>query len=165
MKKAVVLISMLLVLVFAVNAVADTRMVVVNGKWWVEDDAGNRYPTTSKPLEWKTERFDPYFPVSVVQDQSKMCERCYGIPVDCLGLVCSAGANLRSEMTIKGTPVTKNGRQDIEDGTIADKVHGNVTVYVNFRCYDSTGEWYFVTCSDGSTGFIMAKRILLFPQD
>lgn len=165
MKKAVVLIIMLLVLMFAVNAVADTRMVVVNGKWWVEDDYGNLYPTTSKPLEWKTERFNPNFPMNVVQDQSYQCTLCNGIPVECLGLVCSAGANLRSTMKISGTPVTKNGRQDIEDSTIDKKIHGNETVYVHFRCYANTGEWYFVTDSEGISGFIMVKRILLFPQD
>lgn len=166
MKKAIVTLVLLALVLTMTCACADS-FAYQYGQWWVMDDDGYLHSTTSKPLDWKPERLDNNFPTKVVGDVSDICERLNGIELDCLGLVSTAGSNLRSTTSINGKlSYDKNWNQDYNDATIIRKLHASTTVYVNFKFYDSKGdEWYYVTCSDGVTGFLLAKRILVFPLD
>ena len=105
------------------------------------------------------------FPASVIQDVTSLCNQCYGTPVGCLGLTSKSGSNLRSVPTVDGNlSYDRNWHQDYKHATIIRKLHADVTVYINFKFYDANGdEWYCATCSDGLTGFLLARRILLFP--
>ena len=164
MKKAIAILMMMAVLFTATNVLADS-LCYAYGQWWVRDDAGYLHPTTSKPLEWKTERLNRNFPMNVVGDVSDLCRQYNGVTVNCLGLTSTAGSNLRSVPCIDGKlSYDRNWHQDYKHATIIRKLHADVTVYINFKFYDANGdEWYCATCSDGLTGFLLARRILLFP--
>ena len=83
------------------------------------DDDGYFHSTTSKPLDWKPERLDSNFLTKVVMDVSDICERLNGIELDCLGLVSTAGSNLRSTTSVNGKLLyDKNWNQDYNDATI-----------------------------------------------
>ena len=164
MKKIIAVLLMAVLLVMTTNVLADS-LCYRYGQWWVRDDDGYLHSTQSRPLEWKPEKINYNFPMSVVRDQSEACRQYNGIPLNCLGLTSTAGSNLRGTTSVNGKlSYDSNWRQDYNDPTIIKKLHGNVTVFVNFKFYSSNGdEWYHVTCSDGMSGLLLAKRILLFP--
>lgn len=165
MKKASIFLMILTILVLATNAVADSFWYK-GGKWWIIDRNGELHPTETKPLNWKPSYVDFNFPNSMITDQSVLCKQHNGMPVCCLGLTPTAGCNLRSTTSINGELIYKDGHQEYEDSTIKKKLHGNVTVYVHFRFFDeSDDEWYYATCADGTTGYLIASRILIYAID
>ena len=103
------------------------------------------------------------FPQDVIQDTSELCSQYNGTPVECLGLTGKAGCNLRSVPTIDGTlSYDKNRQQEYTHPSIVRKLHADITVYVYFSFINaSSDKWYYVTCADGQTGFVLAKRIIL----
>ena len=143
MKKTVALLTVLAVLMLALNiAVAES----------------------SSLLQWHPEVLDIHFPKAIVQDQQYVRDQWYGTDVNCLGLLCTGGANLRSYPTTESIVyIDQHGDQNTMHPTIIAKLTRNETVYVNFKCYCNGYEWYYVTRSDGYVGFVSAKRILLFP--
>ena len=166
MKKAVAILMVLVVLLSAASALGDGLWYQC-GRWWCVDNYGYLHSLQSRPLEWDRTMANRNFPASVIQDVTALCEQYYGTPVGCLGLTSKAGSNLRSVPTVDGNlSYGKNWRQEYNHQTIVRKLHADTTVYVYFSFYSANGdEWYYVTCADGQTGFLLAKRIALIPMN
>lgn len=140
MKKAAAILITLMVIMTAASGMA------CEGCSW-ED-----YRDT-EPLTWKTYLVSNNFPESVIRDVSALCQSYHGTQIECLGLTCNKGSNLRAVTNFRDS-----------GSSILRKLHANITVYVHFSFYDANGnEWYYVTCSDGLEGFLLASRILLIP--
>ncbi len=164
MKKVTAILMILALLTFSTNVLADGLWYQC-GQWWYVDSCGYLRPVESRPLEWDTQMVNHNFPTSVIQDMTSMCDQYYGTPVGKLGLTSKGGSNLRSFPCVNGYVICKNGRQEYTHSSIIRKLHADTTVYVYFSFYSSSGdEWYYVTCADGLTGFLLAKRIALIPM-
>lgn len=151
MKKVTAILIILVTMVFSVGALADTFFWYESFLWYSTDSAGHTEVHQSKPLAWKTYMVNHNFPESVIRDVSALCKQYYGSPVGWLGLLCTAGCNVRTQ-------------PNLGDSYKGFQLHGNTTVYVNFSFIDmSNNEWYYVTCLDGSCGFVRANRIQLIP--
>ena len=166
MKRAIAILMMLAVLMTATNVLADSTWFD-GWNWWVVDNQGFIHPIKSHPLQWKTDRLNRDFPTSVVKNTSKLRKQMNGEAMDCLGLVSTAGSNLRSKPNGAGHLIyDQNWDQDYVDGSIVRKLKADTTVYINFKVFDTNGkEWYYATCSDGQSGYLQGDRILLFPLE
>ena len=162
MKKAIAILMVLVALVTAMGAFAD-GLWYQNGQWWNIDRDGYLHPIENKLLTWDPSTVIGQFPSSVIRDVSTLCARLNGEPMGCLGLTSKAGSNLRSAPNIDGGLIyDKDGNQDYTHPSIVRKLHADTTVYVYFRFYAPNGdEWYYVTCTDGLEGYLLAKRIML----
>lgn len=162
MKKFAVMLMVLVALMMSVSAVAD-GLWYDGYQWWLVGVDGNLFEINTPPMSWDTCLANYQFPETVIRDRSDLCRRYNGTPVGCLGLVSNRGSNLRSKPTLDGsTYMTADGARDFNHATIIRKLHANTTVYVYFRFYDQSGkEWYYVTCSDGVEGMLVASRIML----
>ena len=161
MKQFVAMLIVLMALMISVNVVAD-GLWYDGYQWWVVGVDGNLFEIDTRPLSWNTYLTNYQFPEAVIRDRTDLCRGYNGTPVGCLGLVSDRGSNLRSRPTVDGSTSLKNGRRDYSHATIIRKLHANTTVYVYFRFYDDSGkEWYYVTCSDGQEGMLVASRIML----
>lgn len=162
MKKATAVLMILVVLAFSTNVLAD-GLWYQYGQWWCVDNYGYLHSLEYRPLEWDRTMANYNFPTSVIQDVTAMCEQYYGTPVGKLGLTSKSGSNLRSVPSVDGNlSYGRDGRQEYNHSSIVRKLHADTTVYVYFSFYSASGdEWYYVTCADGLTGFLLAKRIML----
>ena len=165
MKKIIAVLMILVVLASATNVLAD-GLWYEYGCWWCIDNNGALHSLESRPLIWDTYMTNYHFPQSVVRDVSSLCSQYNGVPVGSLGITSNAGSNLRSYPTVDGNlSYDCSGRQDYKHSSILRKIHVNTTVYVYFSFYDRSGDlWYYATCSDGLSGFLLAKRIMLVPM-
>ena len=107
---------------------------------------------------WDIRQINLHFPQSVIQDVSDMCSLYRGTEIGKLGLVCDQGSNFRSLPATNGYDTG----YDIEHPTIMVKLHKYETVYVYFSFYENGDEWYYAVLSDGTPGFLFAKRVMLY---
>lgn len=165
MKKVTAILMVVVMLSFVTNVFAG-GFWYGDGQWWYVDDNGELHEPQSRPLTWNVYLANYNFPENVITDVSDICEQYHGTPVGCFGLTPSAGSNLRSVPNIDGNLIYGKTGQEYNHQTIIRKLHGNVTVYINFRFYDGSGnEWYYATCSDGVMGLLLAKRIMLISAE
>lgn len=165
MKKIFAILTVLAVLMSAAGALGDGLWYGF-GQWWCVDNDGYLHSVESRPLQWDLTMATHNFPASVIQDVTSLCNQCYGTPVGCLGLTSKSGSNLRSVPTVDGNlSYDRNWHQEYTHPSIVRKLHADTTVYVYFSFFNASGdEWYYVTCADGQTGYLLAKRIALIPM-
>ncbi len=164
MKKTIAILMILSILTVSASAAASGFWYDGSG-WWYIDQAGQWTRLyRSKPLEWNTYLVNHHFPTSLMYDTSSLCDAYYGTPVGCLGLISDQGSNLRSYPTAEGTYMYLGGsRPSIVHNTIIRKLHADTTVYVYFSFWSGDRQWYYVSCADGTAGFLAASRVMLIP--
>ncbi len=164
MKKAIAFLMILATLMISASAMASGYWYDGHG-WWYINNYGNWTKLyQSEPMEWNTYLVNHNFPTSLMYDMSGMCDSYNGIPVGCLGLVSDKGSNLRSYPTTESTYMYLGGKHpSIVHNSIIRKLHADTTVYVYFSFWSGSDQWYYVTCADGTTGFLFASRIRLIP--
>lgn len=167
MKKALVsIISLLLVFMLLIPVAisennGDIYIIFIDGDWYtVDDTVDDKADNTGKEAKKKwigdiAPNYKDYllqrdFPASVIQDVSDLCYQHHGTPVGWLGLVSDKGLNLRS------TPRIGNGNKIVT-------LQAGVTVYVYFKFTEGAKEWYYVTMSNGTCGYVRSNFLKLFP--
>ncbi|MBQ6174152.1 MAG: hypothetical protein IKS31_03135 [Clostridia bacterium] len=162
MKKLIAVLLLIVTLVPMGTALADYYIYTERGEWWHVDDYGNLTRVHTKPMSWDTSLANRNFPSWAIHDTTAARKAYNGRLVGELAVTSNRGSNLRSYPTIEGSYYYYQGTFVFNHPTVIRKLHSNVTVFVNFSTYDSEGrEWYHVTCTDGTDGFVAASRMRL----
>ena len=181
MKKAVAMLMIVTLLMCTISAALADRIVEFHDELWVVDSSGalsHRYNGgNGRPIVFKRERVNRNFPANVMRDTRQLCNEYYGQEINCIGIACTAGSNLRSRPDKSGRQVVAGYsgvteeyqypivKLDVVGGSIIGKIGGNETIFVCFSIYATDGdEYYYVIRSSGEEGFVAAKRILVFPD-
>lgn len=161
MKKLIAVLLVLATLIPMGTAFAD--YYITNGRhWWYVDDYGNMSRIYDEPISWDTTMASHNFPSGAIHDTTAMREAYNGTVIGQLAVTSNQGSNLRNYPTIEGSYYYYRGTFIFNHPTVIRKLHSNTTVFVNFSTYDNTGrEWWYVTCTDGTDGFVAASRMQL----